>query len=164
MSQCQYLKIVLGHLKSKFISQNYKETYMTLYKTEYKVLHFTYKTVLKTRCILQAYTKSPTSVVVVDLVVLTCVSLKIFLSLFFLVYYRIHVYEKFNFYKIVKNGYCKAWMNGFTVYFSLPYLLSTFWLAAPISTNLQLLLRISVHVVIVYFPDDMITWHCVRKK
>lgn len=64
----------------------------------------------------------------------------------------------------MKNGYCKAWMNGFTVYFSLPYLLSTFWLAAPISTNLQLLLRISVHVVIVYFPDDMITWHCVRKK
>lgn len=39
-SQCQYLKIVLGHLKSKFISQNYKETYMTLYQTEYKVLTF----------------------------------------------------------------------------------------------------------------------------
>lgn len=31
-------KIVLGHLKSKFISQNYKETYITLYQTEYKVL------------------------------------------------------------------------------------------------------------------------------
>lgn len=33
-------KIVLGHLKSKFISKNYKETYITLYQTEYKVLTF----------------------------------------------------------------------------------------------------------------------------
>lgn len=73
----QYLKIVLGHLKSKFISQNYKETYITLYQTEYKVLTFHLKDCFEDKVHSSSIYKSPTSVVVVDLAVLTCVSLKI---------------------------------------------------------------------------------------